>query len=151
MSLRDEPKVAVLLGAGTMKLQVAFTECHCKATEHHSIPWLRSSCIYVVFRMLFSVVELTFDNLRTFFSERKTSTPQNSSAASTPQRMSTDFLDTMQGTNVDMGSIDNGPETPTPSDELVPSLHEALNTDILTDVEAILSPNRIDNNFLTWL
>ena len=99
----------------------------------------------------FSVVELTFDNLRTFFSERKTSTPQNSSAASTPQRMSTDFLDTMQGTNVDMGSIDNGPETPTPSDELVPSLHEALNTDILTDVEAILSPNRIDNNFLTWL
>lgn len=85
--------------------------------------------------------------------DRKTATPHNSSA-STPQRMSTDFLDTMQGTNVDMGSIDNGPPTPTPnmdSDELVPSLQEALNTDILTEVEAILSPNRIDNNFLTWL
>ncbi len=69
--------------------------------------------------------------------------------------MTTDVLDMMQGTNVDMGSIDNGPETPTPtnmdSDELVPSLQEALNTDILGDVEAILSPTRIDNNFLTWL
>ena len=48
------------------------------------------------------------------------------------------------------GTGDNSNQSNMDSDELVPSLHEALNTDILNDVEAVLSPNRIDN-FLTWL
>ncbi|KAI8482287.1 DNA-binding transcription factor yap1 [Branchiostoma belcheri] len=60
-----------------------------------------------------------------------------------------DILDTMQGTNVDLGF----PETESSnvdSEELVPSLQEALNSDILNDVENMLSPSKIDN-FLTWL
>ena len=71
----------------------------------------------------------------------------------TPRHM--DFLDSMPGTNIDMGPMegtgDNSNQGNMDSDDLVPSLHEALNTDILNDVEAVLaSPNRIDN-FLTWL
>ncbi|CAH1245424.1 YAP1 [Branchiostoma lanceolatum] len=60
-----------------------------------------------------------------------------------------DILDTMQGTNVDLGF----PETEgsnVDSEELVPSLQEALSSDILNDVENMLSPSKIDN-FLTWL
>ncbi|XP_038049827.1 transcriptional coactivator YAP1-like isoform X2 [Patiria miniata] len=81
--------------------------------------------------------------------ERKTPIP----APLTP-RQHMDFLDSMPGTNIDMGPMegtgDNSNQGNMDSDELVPSLHEALNTDILNDVEAVLSPNRIDN-FLTWL
>ncbi|XP_022098031.1 transcriptional coactivator YAP1-A-like isoform X2 [Acanthaster planci] len=79
--------------------------------------------------------------------ERKTPIP----APLTP-RQHMDFLDSMPGTNIDMGPMegngDNSNQGNMDSDELVPSLHEALNTDILNDV--LSSPNRIEN-FLTWL
>ncbi|XP_071798931.1 transcriptional coactivator YAP1-A-like isoform X2 [Asterias amurensis] len=89
------------------------------------------------------------EDMETIEGERKTPIP----ASMTPRHM--DFLDSMPGTNIDMGPMegtgDNSNQGNMDSDDLVPSLHEALNTDILNDVEAVLaSPNRMDN-FLTWL
>ncbi|EDO35395.1 predicted protein [Nematostella vectensis] len=64
-----------------------------------------------------------------------------------------EFFDNIPGTNVDFGTIE-GENTPTnmETDDLGVGLD--LNTDILNDVESVLTPNMSkipDPNFLTWL
>ncbi|XP_014669593.1 PREDICTED: transcriptional coactivator YAP1-like isoform X2 [Priapulus caudatus] len=64
-------------------------------------------------------------------------------------RVPPDFLDSMQGTNVDLGGLESTTAgTNMESDDLVPSLD--INSDLLGDVEAVLNNNKIDN-LLTWL
>lgn len=51
-----------------------------------------------------------------------------------------DFLDSLPGTNVDLGTLEG--------EDLMPSLQEPFGSDILPDVESSLNPKE---TFLTWL
>lgn len=65
-----------------------------------------------------------------------------------------DFFDNLPGTNVDFGTIESNDSTPTAmeTDDLGVGLD--LQTDMLNDVESVLTPNMSkipDPSFLTWL
>ncbi|XP_036381243.1 transcriptional coactivator YAP1-like isoform X1 [Megalops cyprinoides] len=62
-----------------------------------------------------------------------------------------DYLDTIPGTHVDLGTLE-GESMAVEGEELMPSLQEALSSDILNDMESVLAATKIDKeSFLTWL
>ncbi|XP_048837972.1 transcriptional coactivator YAP1 isoform X2 [Brienomyrus brachyistius] len=72
------------------------------------------------------------------------------SMATQPSRFP-DYLDTIPGTNVDLGTLE-GESMAVEGEELMPSLQEALSSDILNDMESVLAATKIDKeSFLTWL
>ncbi|XP_058606903.1 transcriptional coactivator YAP1 isoform X3 [Onychostoma macrolepis] len=73
-----------------------------------------------------------------------------SSMATQPSRFP-DYLDAIPGTDVDLGTLE-GESMAVEGEELMPSLQEALSSDILNDMESVLAATKIDKeNFLTWL
>ncbi|XP_078266577.1 WW domain-containing transcription regulator protein 1 [Rhinoraja longicauda] len=64
---------------------------------------------------------------------------QTAMTANQPSRFP-DFLDSLPGTNVDLGTLEG--------EDLMPSLQEPFGSDILPDVESSLNPKE---TFLTWL
>ncbi|XP_067851101.1 WW domain-containing transcription regulator protein 1 isoform X2 [Heptranchias perlo] len=64
---------------------------------------------------------------------------QTTMTANQPSRFP-DFLDSLPGTNVDLGTLEG--------EDLMPSLQEPFGSDILPDVESSLNPKE---TFLTWL
>uniref|UniRef100_A0A672N910 WW domain-containing protein n=1 Tax=Sinocyclocheilus grahami TaxID=75366 RepID=A0A672N910_SINGR len=73
-----------------------------------------------------------------------------SSMATQPSRFP-DYLDAIPGTDVDLGTLE-GESMVVEGEELMPSLQEALSSDILNDMESVLAATKIDKeNFLTWL
>ncbi|KAI7802747.1 putative yorkie-like protein, partial [Triplophysa rosa] len=72
------------------------------------------------------------------------------SMATQPSRFP-DYLDAIPGTDVDLGTLE-GESMAVEGEELMPSLQEALSSDILNDMESVLAATKIDKeNFLTWL
>ncbi|KAM4797378.1 transcriptional coactivator YAP1 isoform 3-T3 [Rhinophrynus dorsalis] len=62
-----------------------------------------------------------------------------------------DYLETLPGTNVDLGTLE-GEAMNVEGEELMPSLQEALSSDILNDMESVLAATKLDKeSFLTWL
>uniref|UniRef100_A0A673X807 Yes1 associated transcriptional regulator n=1 Tax=Salmo trutta TaxID=8032 RepID=A0A673X807_SALTR len=62
-----------------------------------------------------------------------------------------DYLDTIPGTDVDLGTLENK-SMAVEGEELMPSLQEALSSDILNDMESVLAATKMDKeSFLTWL
>uniref|UniRef100_A0AAZ3Q0V9 Uncharacterized protein n=2 Tax=Oncorhynchus tshawytscha TaxID=74940 RepID=A0AAZ3Q0V9_ONCTS len=62
-----------------------------------------------------------------------------------------DYLDVIPGTDVDLGMLENK-SMAMEGEELMPSLQEALSSDILNDMESVLAATKMDKeNFLTWL
>uniref|UniRef100_A0A8C5WG14 Yes1 associated transcriptional regulator n=1 Tax=Leptobrachium leishanense TaxID=445787 RepID=A0A8C5WG14_9ANUR len=62
-----------------------------------------------------------------------------------------EYLDGIAGTNVDLGTLEDVAMT-VEGEELMPSLQEALSSDILNDMESVLAGGKIDKeSFLTWL
>ncbi|KAG8452978.1 hypothetical protein GDO86_004692 [Hymenochirus boettgeri] len=62
-----------------------------------------------------------------------------------------DYLETLPGTNVDLGTLE-GEAMTVEGEELMPSLQEALSSDILNDMESVLAATKLDKeSFLTWL
>ncbi|XP_035288988.1 transcriptional coactivator YAP1-like isoform X3 [Anguilla anguilla] len=62
-----------------------------------------------------------------------------------------DYLDTIPGTHVDLGTLESE-SMAVEGEELMPSLQEALSSDILNDMESVLAATKIDKeSFLTWL
>ncbi|XP_067890175.1 transcriptional coactivator YAP1 isoform X2 [Heterodontus francisci] len=62
-----------------------------------------------------------------------------------------DYLETIPGTNVDLGTLEEDGMN-VEGEELMPSLQEALSSDILNDMESVLAATKIDKeSFLTWL
>ncbi|XP_028818502.1 transcriptional coactivator YAP1 isoform X1 [Denticeps clupeoides] len=62
-----------------------------------------------------------------------------------------DYLDTIPGTDVDLGTLESE-SMAVEGEELMPSLQEALSSDILNDMESVLAATKIDKeSFLTWL
>uniref|UniRef100_A0A8C1JJ67 Yes-associated protein 1 n=1 Tax=Cyprinus carpio TaxID=7962 RepID=A0A8C1JJ67_CYPCA len=73
-----------------------------------------------------------------------------SSMVTQPSRFP-DYLDAIPGTDVDLGTLE-GESMAVEGEELMPSLQEALSSDILNDMETVLAATKIDKeNFLTWL
>lgn len=61
-----------------------------------------------------------------------------------------DYLEALPGTNVDLGTLE-GDAMHIEGEELMPSLQEALSSEIL-DVESVLAATKLDKeSFLTWL
>lgn len=72
------------------------------------------------------------------------------SLATQPSRFP-NYLDEIPGTDVDLGTLE-GESMAVEGEELMPSLHEALSSDILHDMESVLAATKIDKeSFLTWL
>ncbi|XP_051512338.1 transcriptional coactivator YAP1 isoform X2 [Myxocyprinus asiaticus] len=72
------------------------------------------------------------------------------SMATQPSRFP-DYLDAIPGTDVDLGTLE-GESMAVEGEELMPSLQEALSSEILNDMESVLAATKIDKeNFLTWL
>uniref|UniRef100_A0A673WUA7 Yes1 associated transcriptional regulator n=1 Tax=Salmo trutta TaxID=8032 RepID=A0A673WUA7_SALTR len=62
-----------------------------------------------------------------------------------------DYLDAIPGTDVDLGTLESD-NMAMEGEELMPSLQEALSSDILNDMESVLAATKIDKeSFLTWL
>ncbi|XP_062328365.1 transcriptional coactivator YAP1 isoform X2 [Osmerus eperlanus] len=62
-----------------------------------------------------------------------------------------DYLDAIPGTDVDLGTLESESMV-VEGEELMPSLQEALSSDILNDMESVLAATKIDKeSFLTWL
>ncbi|XP_059674503.1 transcriptional coactivator YAP1 isoform X4 [Gavia stellata] len=62
-----------------------------------------------------------------------------------------DYLEAIPGTNVDLGTLE-GDGMNIEGEELMPSLQEALSSDILNDMESVLAATKLDKeSFLTWL
>nr|P46936.1 RecName: Full=Transcriptional coactivator YAP1; Short=Yes-associated protein 1; AltName: Full=65 kDa Yes-associated protein; Short=YAP65; AltName: Full=Protein yorkie homolog [Gallus gallus]CAA54021.1 Yes-associated protein (65kDa) [Gallus gallus] len=62
-----------------------------------------------------------------------------------------DYLEAIPGTNVDLGTLE-GDGMNIEGEELMPSLQEALSSDILNDMESVLAATKPDKeSFLTWL
>ncbi|KAM6973739.1 transcriptional coactivator YAP1 [Aplochiton taeniatus] len=62
-----------------------------------------------------------------------------------------DYLDAIPGTDVDLGTLESE-SMAVEGEELMPSLQEALSSDILSDMESVLAATKIDKeSFLTWL
>ncbi|KAM3933199.1 transcriptional coactivator YAP1 isoform 4-T4 [Leptodactylus fuscus] len=73
-----------------------------------------------------------------------------SSIPSQPNRFP-DYLEALPGTNVDLGTLE-GEAMNVEGEELMPSLQEALSSDILNDMESVLAGTKLDKeSFLTWL
>ncbi|XP_026994964.1 transcriptional coactivator YAP1 isoform X2 [Tachysurus fulvidraco] len=72
------------------------------------------------------------------------------SLATQPSRFP-NYLDEIPGTDVDLGTLE-GESMAVEGEELMPSLQEALSSDILNDMESVLAATKIDKeSFLTWL
>ncbi|XP_028430162.1 transcriptional coactivator YAP1 [Perca flavescens] len=72
------------------------------------------------------------------------------SMATQPSRFP-DYLDAIPGTDVDLGTLESE-SMAVEGEELMPSLQEALSSDILNDMETVLAATKIDKeSFLTWL
>uniref|UniRef100_A0A8C8A1A9 Yes1 associated transcriptional regulator n=1 Tax=Oryzias sinensis TaxID=183150 RepID=A0A8C8A1A9_9TELE len=95
-------------------------------------------------------VPRTPDDFLNSVDEMDTGDPLAPSMATQPSRFP-DYLDTIPGTDVDLGTLE-GESMAVEGEELMPSLQEALSSDILNDMESVLAATKIDKeSFLTWL
>ncbi|KAG7217648.1 hypothetical protein INR49_021337 [Caranx melampygus] len=95
-------------------------------------------------------VPRTPDDFLNSVDEMDTGDPLPPSMATQPSRFP-DYLDAIPGTDVDLGTLE-GESMAVEGEELMPSLQEALSSDILNDMESVLAATKIDKeSFLTWL
>ncbi|XP_058489840.1 transcriptional coactivator YAP1 isoform X2 [Solea solea] len=95
-------------------------------------------------------VPRTPDDFLNSVDEMDTGDPLQSSMATQPSRFP-DYLDAIPGTDVDLGTLESE-SMAVEGEELMPSLQEALSSDILNDMESVLAATKIDKeSFLTWL
>nr|XP_057935118.1 transcriptional coactivator YAP1 [Doryrhamphus excisus] len=95
-------------------------------------------------------VPRTPDDFLNSVDEMDTGDPLPTSMGTQPSRFP-DYLDAIPGTDVDLGTLE-GESMAVEGEELMPSLQEALSSDILNDMESVLAATKIDKeSFLTWL
>ncbi|CAJ1065011.1 transcriptional coactivator YAP1 isoform X2 [Xyrichtys novacula] len=95
-------------------------------------------------------VPRTPDDFLNSVDEMETGDPLPPSMATQPSRFP-DYLDAIPGTDVDLGTLESE-SMAVEGEELMPSLQEALSSDILNDMESVLAATKIDKeSFLTWL
>ncbi|XP_049582844.1 transcriptional coactivator YAP1 [Syngnathus scovelli] len=95
-------------------------------------------------------VPRTPDDFLNSVDEMDTGDPLPTSMGTQPSRFP-DYLDAIPGTDVDLGTLESE-SMAVEGEELMPSLQEALSSDILNDMESVLAATKIDKeSFLTWL
>ncbi|KAM6987812.1 transcriptional coactivator YAP1 isoform 2-T2 [Tautogolabrus adspersus] len=95
-------------------------------------------------------VPRTPDDFLNSVDEMDTGDPLQPSMVTQPSRFP-DYLDAIPGTDVDLGTLESE-SMAVEGEELMPSLQEALSSDILNDMESVLAATKIDKeSFLTWL
>ncbi|XP_069058475.1 transcriptional coactivator YAP1 isoform X3 [Pleurodeles waltl] len=96
-------------------------------------------------------VPRTPDDFLNSVDEMDTGDAVNQSNIPSQQNRFPDYLEALPGTNVDLGTLE-GEAMNVEGEELMPSLQEALSSDILNDMESVLAATKIDKeSFLTWL
>ncbi|XP_060090876.1 transcriptional coactivator YAP1 isoform X1 [Heteronotia binoei] len=96
-------------------------------------------------------VPRTPDDFLNSVDEMDTGDSINQSNIPSHQNRFPDYLEAIPGTNVDLGTLE-GDAMNIEGEELMPSLQEALSSDILNDMESVLAATRLDKeSFLTWL
>ncbi|XP_044139994.1 transcriptional coactivator YAP1 isoform X3 [Bufo gargarizans] len=96
-------------------------------------------------------VPRTPDDFLNSVDEMDTGDAINQSSMPTQQNRFPDYLEALPGTNVDLGTLE-GEAMNVEGEELMPSLQEALSSDILNDMESVLAGTKLDKeSFLTWL
>uniref|UniRef100_A0A8C6S2Y6 Yes-associated protein 1 n=1 Tax=Neogobius melanostomus TaxID=47308 RepID=A0A8C6S2Y6_9GOBI len=94
-------------------------------------------------------VPRTPDDFLNSVDEMDTGEPLPTSMASQPSRFP-DYLDAIPGTDVDLGTLESE-SMAVEGEELMPSLQDALSSDILNDMESVLAGKIDKESFLTWL
>ncbi|KAM3836229.1 transcriptional coactivator YAP1-like isoform 1-T1 [Vipera latastei] len=93
----------------------------------------------------------TPDDFLNSVDEMDTGDTINQSTIPSHQNRFPDYLEAIPGTNVDLGTLE-GDAMNIEGEELMPSLQEALSSDILNDMESVLAATKLDKeSFLTWL
>ncbi|XP_060035721.1 transcriptional coactivator YAP1 isoform X7 [Erinaceus europaeus] len=96
-------------------------------------------------------VPRTPDDFLNSVDEMDTGDTINQSTLPSQQNRFPDYLEAIPGTNVDLGTLE-GEGMNIEGEELMPSLQEALSSDILNDMESVLAATKLDKeSFLTWL
>ncbi|CAL8348847.1 unnamed protein product [Arctogadus glacialis] len=96
-------------------------------------------------------VPRTPDDFLNSVDEMDTGDSHPASMATQPSSRFPDYLDAIPGTDVDLGTLESE-SMAVEGEELMPSLQEALSSDILNDMESVLAATKIDKeSFLTWL
>ncbi|KPP73127.1 hypothetical protein Z043_107813 [Scleropages formosus] len=96
-------------------------------------------------------VPRTPDDFLNSVDEMDTGDPLGPASMATQPSRFPDYLDTIPGTNVDLGTLESD-SMAVEGEELMPSLQEALSSEILNDMESVLAATKIDKeSFLTWL
>ncbi|XP_053166387.1 transcriptional coactivator YAP1 isoform X10 [Hemicordylus capensis] len=96
-------------------------------------------------------VPRTPDDFLNSVDEMDTGDSINQSNIPSHQNRFPDYLEAIPGTNVDLGTLE-GEAMNIEGEELMPSLQEALSSDILNDMESVLAATKLDKeSFLTWL
>ncbi|XP_078513128.1 transcriptional coactivator YAP1 isoform X4 [Lissotriton helveticus] len=96
-------------------------------------------------------VPRTPDDFLNSVDEMDTGEAVNQSNIPSQQNRFPDYLEALPGTNVDLGTLE-GEAMNVEGEELMPSLQEALSSDILNDMESVLAATKLDKeSFLTWL
>ncbi|XP_063807587.1 transcriptional coactivator YAP1 isoform X4 [Pseudophryne corroboree] len=96
-------------------------------------------------------VPRTPDDFLNSVDEMDTGDAINQSSMPSQQNRFPDYLEALPGTNVDLGTLE-GEAMNVEGEELMPSLQEALSSDILNDMESVLAGTKLDKeSFLTWL
>uniref|UniRef100_A0A673TXE0 Transcriptional coactivator YAP1 n=2 Tax=Suricata suricatta TaxID=37032 RepID=A0A673TXE0_SURSU len=96
-------------------------------------------------------VPRTPDDFLNSVDEMDTGDTINQSTLPTQQNRFPDYLEAIPGTNVDLGTLE-GDGMSIEGEELMPSLQEALSSDLLNDMESVLAATKLDKeSFLTWL
>ncbi|KAM9321536.1 transcriptional coactivator YAP1 isoform 2-T2 [Gastrophryne carolinensis] len=96
-------------------------------------------------------VPRTPDDFLNSVDEMDTGDAINQSSMPTQPNRFPDYLEALPGTNVDLGTLE-GEAMNVEGEELMPSLQEALSSDILNDMESVLAGTKLDKeSFLTWL
>ncbi|XP_045870640.1 transcriptional coactivator YAP1 isoform X4 [Meles meles] len=96
-------------------------------------------------------VPRTPDDFLNSVDEMDTGDTINQSTVPPQQSRFPDYLEALPGTNVDLGTLE-GDGMSVEGEELMPSLQEALSSDILSDMESVLAATKLDKeSFLTWL
>lgn len=75
----------------------------------------------------------------------------NQSTLASQQNHFPDYLEGIPGTNQNFGTLE-GDGMNTEGEELMPSLQEVLSSDILNNIESVLTATKLDKeSFLAWL
>ncbi|KAG8523242.1 Transcriptional coactivator YAP1, partial [Galemys pyrenaicus] len=94
-------------------------------------------------------VPRTPDDFLNSVDEMDTGDTINQSTLPSQQNRFPDYLEALPGTNVDLGTLE-GDGMNIEGEELMPSLQEALSSDILNDMESVLAATKLDKeSFLT--